>query len=128
MTGYHQQQNGYNGGGQLDNNFGHGGWGDGHRGGRQGNNFGQGGWGNGYSQNRGGQQESAQAYKSQVFNEPDRYGYDYTIPGATVHYLMYKKRKYYVKSYHYKIKKINFFKQYLFIIIFILTQQAYYKL
>uniref|UniRef100_A0A2S2NNE0 Uncharacterized protein n=1 Tax=Schizaphis graminum TaxID=13262 RepID=A0A2S2NNE0_SCHGA len=40
----------------------------------------------------GGQQQGAEAYQSNIFNEPDRYGYDYTIPGATVHFLMYKKR------------------------------------
>lgn len=36
----------------------------------------------------------AEAYQTNIFNEPDRYGYDYTIPGATVHFLMYKKREY----------------------------------
>ncbi|XP_025197886.1 keratin, type II cytoskeletal 2 epidermal-like [Melanaphis sacchari] len=39
-----------------------------------------------------GQQQGAEAYQSNIFNEPDRYGYDYTIPGATVHFLMYKKK------------------------------------
>lgn len=42
----------------------------------------------------GGQQQGAEAYQTNIFNEPDRYGYDYTIPGATVHFLMYKKSKY----------------------------------
>lgn len=37
-------------------------------------------------------QQGAEAYQTNVFNEPDRYGYDYTIPGATVHFLMYKKQ------------------------------------
>ncbi|XP_050053377.1 uncharacterized protein LOC114130525 isoform X2 [Aphis gossypii] len=40
----------------------------------------------------GGQQQGAEAYQTNIFNEPDRYGYDYTIPGATVHFLMFKKR------------------------------------
>lgn len=86
-AGHQHQQGfgGYNGGG-------------GQRGGS--NNFGQGGGRvGGYTQNRGGQQwqsggPGAEVYKTNVFNEPDRYGYDYTIPGATVHYLMYKKREY----------------------------------
>lgn len=97
MGGYQQpqgfggQQQGY--GGQQQ---GFGGQQRGHNGGGGAGNFGQGG---GYSQNRGGQQwqsggQGAEAYKMNVFNEPDRYGYDYTIPGATVHYLMHKKREF----------------------------------
>jgi len=101
MNAGHQQQQGYNGGwpqhgynGGFQQMQGYNGGGGGQRGG---NSFGQGG--GGYSQNRGGQQwqsggQGAEAYKTHVFNEPDRYGYDYTIPGATVHYLMYKKREY----------------------------------
>jgi len=38
-------------------------------------------------------QGGAEAYQTNIFNEPDRYGYDYTFPGATVHFLMFKKRK-----------------------------------
>ncbi|XP_050532961.1 uncharacterized protein LOC126900961 [Daktulosphaira vitifoliae] len=55
-----------------------------------GNNFGQ----NGFPQNRGGQWQGqgAEAYKVNVYNEPDRYGYDYTIPGANVHFMMHKKQ------------------------------------
>lgn len=83
MGGYpQQQQNGFGGGqrGSGNNNFG------GHQGG-------------GYSQGRGGRQpgqsgQGNEAYQTNVFNEPDQYGYDSTFPGATVHYLMYKKRKY----------------------------------
>jgi len=41
----------------------------------------------------GGPLQGAEAYQTNIFNEPDRYGYDYTIPGATVHFLMFKKRK-----------------------------------
>lgn len=88
MMSGHQQQHGFGGGNQQ-------GYG-GQRG--FGNNFG-GQQGGGYSQNRGGQQpwqsgQGSEAYHTNVFNEPDRYGYDSTFPGATVHYLMYKKRKY----------------------------------
>lgn len=61
----------------------------------------------GNSQGRGGGQSwqsagqaGAEAYQSNVFNEPDRYGYDYTIPGAMVHYLMYKKREYRTNRVH----------------------------
>jgi hypothetical protein len=75
-------QHGYNNGGGQQRGFG--------------NGFGQRG---GYTQNGGGYQsgyngERAEAYRTNVFNEPDRYGYDYTMPGANVHFLMYKKRKY----------------------------------
>lgn len=94
------QQQGY-GGGRQNQGFGNGGWQQGHggNGGQRGGNFG------GYSPNgAGGRQQwqsagqgGAEAYKMNVFNEPDRYGYDYTIPGATVHYLMHKKREYYAK-------------------------------
>lgn len=73
-----QQQRGYNNGGGY--------------GGYNNNNFGQGGrpqW----QQSGGYNGQGAEAYHTHVFNEPDRYGYDYTIPGATVHYLMYKKRE-----------------------------------
>lgn len=82
MGGY-QQQRGYNNGGH-NNGGGYGGYN---------NNFGQGGrpqW----QQSGGYNGQGAEAYHTHVFNEPDRYGYDYTIPGATVHYLMYKKREY----------------------------------
>lgn len=44
-------------------------------------------------QSAGYQGERAEAYHTHVFNEPDRYGYDYTMPGGTVRYLMYKKSK-----------------------------------
>lgn len=62
-----------------------------------GGNYGGGNFGQN-RQNRGGQWQGqgAEAYKVNVYNEPDRYGYDYTIPGANVHFMMHKKRKLYM--------------------------------
>lgn len=98
QQGYNGQQQGY--GGQRG--FG-------------GNNFGgqQNGGGRYQGQGRGGQQQwqsgqGSEAYKTNVFNEPDRYGYDSTFPGATVHYLVYKKRKFRFREYrsfYFKISK-----------------------
>jgi len=91
MVNHHQQQ-GF--GGNVGQQRGYGG---GARFG--GGDFGQGSAFGGQSSRStgygGGQfQGGSEAYQTNIFNEPDRYGYDYTFPGATVHFLMFKKRKY----------------------------------
>ncbi|XP_022173997.1 keratin, type II cytoskeletal 2 epidermal-like [Myzus persicae] len=87
--GNHHQQPGF--GGSVGQQRGYGG--DARFGG---GNFGRspayGGQSRWQSTGYGGQQQGAEAYQTNIFNEPDRYGYDYTIPGATVHFLMYKKQ------------------------------------
>ncbi|VVC39327.1 Hypothetical protein CINCED_3A002961 [Cinara cedri] len=84
-VGMQQQQQGYNGGRGQSN-----GYNGGNQRGFGGNNFGQSG---GYPQSGGRQPgQGSESYHTHVFNEPDRYGYDYTMPGATVHYLMHKKQ------------------------------------
>ncbi|KAL4098892.1 hypothetical protein QTP88_023409 [Uroleucon formosanum] len=84
---HHHQQPGF--GGNVGQQRGYGG-GAGFSGGNFGRASAYGGQSRWQSAGYGGQ--GAEAYQTNVFNEPDRYGYDYTMPGATVHFLMFKKQ------------------------------------
>lgn len=60
-----------------------------------GNGFGHGGSGGSFNQNRWqrgniGDAGNGQSFPSNSYNTPQKYGYDYTIPGADVHFAAFR--------------------------------------